>query len=420
MNRPPDNLTASEKSWVFALAFALLLLGWISLKMVLPALPQLPEALGGTAGGVKFSVSLYLLCYACSAPVWGGFITAIGCRRSIFFSLGLTLCGTLLVIVSPSLTVYIIGRTLEGTGIGATSPICRTMLADVFKKKELVGRFGIVASTASAMPALAPLFGGYLMIWLGWRSIFAFFFLAVGIYLLIASRKLAETHIGRSARGKFSLGDLLKTYVSILRTTHFWGFALAYAALSGGVIGYYSALPFWYHVQLGIAPHIFSYLALPTVGMYIAGLIWARFLVKQRDLEEVFVLGMILALAAGLAAGACSLLGISGAAPIVVILSVFALGAGLVSPIANAGILSRLRPVAAPASALVVLGIFGSASLASAVTMNLSVKTGLASVAGYLGVLSLIALGAGWFWIWRPYRSGDSTLNAAPEIHQIH
>ncbi len=398
--------TVPERDWVFGLAFALILISWASIKMVLPALPKLPNILQCTPGGVKLSVSLYLIFFACSQPIWGGIVQNSGCRRTLFFSLFITTTGTLTVLFSFNLPLYIIGRSLEGLGMGAASTLCRTMIADVFDRKELVGKLGLLISCAAAMPAIAPIFGGYLMLWISWRAIFGSFLLFIGVFFYLAFRKLPETHLNPADKTGTSLPRLLKIYLSILKNSRFWGFALPYAFLTGGLIGYYSAMPFWYHSQLGIKTHLFSYLALPTVGMYISGINCARFMVKKKELEEVFIRGILLAAATTGAAGLLSLLKVSGAASIAVILSGYAFAGGMVSPTANAGVLSKFKNVAGPAAALVALVVFGSASITSGITMNLYIKNTLWPVTGYIGILSLIGLAAGYLFVWVPYTAG--------------
>jgi len=65
---------------------------------------------------------------------------------------------------------------------------------------------------------------------------------------------------------------------------------------------------------------------------------------------------------------------------------------------------TSIKKVAAPTAALIAVGLFGSASLTSFVTMNLYIRDTLWPVAGYLGILSLIGLVAAYFWVWLPYR----------------
>ncbi|MEA3491003.1 MAG: MFS transporter, partial [Campylobacterota bacterium] len=162
----------SEKKRIFWLMFALAVLSWISLKMVLPALPSLVEALHTSSSGVKLSVSIYLLFFAFSQLVWGVVIQKKGSRSTIYYSLSITLLGTLIAITSLNLPMYIAGRTLEGIGLGALGPVTRTVLVNYFDRKELSVRFSIIIGTAATMPALSPLFAGYLMVWINWQAIF--------------------------------------------------------------------------------------------------------------------------------------------------------------------------------------------------------------------------------------------------------
>ncbi|MBE9491661.1 MAG: MFS transporter, partial [Bacteroidetes bacterium] len=261
------------------MTFALILISWASIKIVLPAIPGLANIFNSTPGGVKLSVSLYLIFYACSQPVWGGVVQKTSCRQTLFYSLFITITGSLISMFSYNLPMYIIGRTLEGVGMGAASPIGRTLFADVFERKELARRIGIISGFAAAMPAVTPIIGGYLMMWINWRAIFGFLLLLSVVFFYFAFRRLPVTRIKSADEGTLTIRKLLGTYFFILGNTHFWGYTLAYATATGGLLGYYSAMPFWFHSQLGIAEHIFSYLAIPTVCMYIIGLVSARFLI---------------------------------------------------------------------------------------------------------------------------------------------
>ncbi|HPQ66559.1 MAG TPA: hypothetical protein PLI51_07540, partial [bacterium] len=91
----------------------------------------------------------------------------------------------------------------------------------------------------------------------------------------------------------------------------------------------------------------------------------------------------------------------------------YGFGAGLVSPIANASILSRFKPVAGPASAMVAVVLFGMASLTSAVTMNLRVAGTMGQVGAYVAALALIGLAFGHFLVWVPFRRGGRGRSAA-------
>ncbi len=395
--------TASERRRVFWLVLVLIPLSWASIKIVLPALPELGNVFHSTAG-VKSSVSLYLIFFACSQPVWGGIVQKTSCRQTLFYSLFVTMIGTLIAMSSFNLPSYLLGRILEGVGMGAASPIGRTLFTDVFGRKELAHRMGVISGCAAIMPAVAPITGGYLMTYIDWRAIFGFFLLLCAAYFYFAFRWLPETRINSGDEGVVTTRKLIGTYFSILRNTHYWGYILPYAVMTGGLLGYYSAMPFWYHSQLGIAEDTFAYFAIPTVGVYLIGLIVAGLLIKKIDLEAILFLGMLLAFCTAVVTTILAILKVSGVASIVVVLSLYGFSAGLVSPNANAGVLAKFKKVAAPTAALIAVVLFGTAALTSIVTMNVHIRDTLWPVAGYLGTLSLIGLVAAYFWVWLPYR----------------
>ena len=141
---------------------------------------------------------------------------------------------------------YIVGRALEGLGMGSASPVARTILTDVLDRTSLAKSMGTISGVASIMPALAPIIGGYLLAWIDWRAIFGFFLILSLVYFILAYRDLPETRFYSKENPRPTNSQLLGYYFSILRSTSFWGYALCYGVMTGGLIGYYSAAPYWF------------------------------------------------------------------------------------------------------------------------------------------------------------------------------
>ncbi len=398
------SFTARDRRRVFWLVFSLIVLSWTFIKIVLPALPGFPELFGCSSHAIKLSVSLYLIFFACSQPVWGGLVQRFGCNSVLLYSFVITIAGSVVAMLASSLPVYVTGRILEGIGMGAASPIGRTLMVDVFSHKQLTRRIGLIAGTAAVMPAIAPILGSYLMDLIGWRAIFGFLLVLSTAWILAAFRWLPQTRKTPTDKDSISAGRLLEVFYSILKSTHFWGFTLTYATMTGGLLGYYSAMPYWLHTQLGVPQNIFSYLAVPTVGLYVMGLGVSSYLIRKRKAEDILLIGLLLSFVVAAAATALSIMNVTGAAVIIILISIYGFAAGIVSPQANAGVLSRFKRVAPPASALVTLVVFGTASLTSMIAMNLSIRESLWPFAAYLGILSIVGLVAGYSWVCLPFR----------------
>jgi MFS transporter, DHA1 family, multidrug resistance protein len=399
-----NNFTEHEQKWVFGLAFAVIILSWMSIKISMPALPTLSEVFHSTPGGVKLSVTIFFVFFALSQPIWGGITQKIGCRPTLLIGILVSIAGSLIAMLAFNLPTYIIGRTLEGLGMGSASPVGRTLLTDVFDRKDLARSMGTISGTASTMPALAPIVGGYLLTWIDWRAIFGFFLILSVLYLVLAFRDLPETRFHSDKDARPTTPQLFGYYLSILRNSKFWGYALCYAVMTGGLIGYYSAAPYWFVSQLGIAADHYAFLTVPTVVLYIFGLFVNRMLLRRYDLEKLLSLGITLAVLTAIVSLGLAIINVSGLIVIIVLLSLFGFSAGLVMPAVNAGAMAEFKKVAGPASALLVMTVFGTSSITATWAMRINIDT-LWPIALYLGVLSLIGLFANFFWVWLPYRN---------------
>ncbi len=403
----PDN---SNNTRVFWLMFSLALLSWISLKMVLPILPGLADELRSSSSGIKLSVSIYLIFFAFSQLVWGAIIQKKGSRRTIYYSLIIALLGTLIAMVSFNLPLYIMGRTLEGIGLGAIGPVTRTVLVNFFDRKELSVRFSIIIGTAATMPALTPILSGYLLYWTNWQAIFGAFFLMTAVLLYLVYRLLPTNLHDTVTDEEITTVKILKNYLLVLKQKAFWGYTLPYVAISSGLLGYYSAMPYWYNVQLHIAEHHFAFVAVPTVVMYVSGLLFSGWLIKKKSIETIMIYGASFSVFTTFLLLILAFFNIDTMISIIIAMSLFGFSASLISPNANAGVLMHFKKLAAPTSALVSTTMFSVASLTSAITMNINISETLWALVAYIGTLSVIALLAGYFWMWLPtMKRGDIT-----------
>jgi len=399
-----NRFTENEQKWIFRLAFAVIILSWLSIKISMPALPRLSEVFHSTPGSVKLSVTIFFIFFALSQPIWGGITQKIGCRPTLLIGMLVCIAGSLIAMLAFDLPTYIIGRSLEGLGMGSASPVGRTLLTDVYERKDLARSLGTISGTAATMPALAPIVGGHLLTWIDWRAIFGFFLMLSVLYLVLAFRYLPETRFSSDKDLRPTTPKLLGYYLSILKDTKFWGYALCYAVMTGGLIGYYSAAPYWFVSQLGISANHYAFLTIPTVVLYIFGLFVNRMLLKRYDLEKLLFLGITLAVLTAIITFGLAFINVSGLIVIIVLLSSFGFSAGLVMPAVNAGAMAEFKEVAGPASALLVMTVFGTSAITASWAMRININS-LWPIALYLGVLSLIGLFANFYWVWIPYRN---------------
>lgn len=386
MNRP-DGARPEAPGWELSLLPALLwILGWFALKFVLPAFPDLLEQFGTDKAALQVSIIAFLACYSLTQPLWGSLSERHGRKPVLLVSLGVCMVGTGVVLFSGNMPTYLVGRCLEGVGAGAISPVCRALFVDTYDRATLARKMAVISSVVALMPTVGPLLAGYLVHTLGWKSVFALFLGMTLALFLLTLRRLPET---LPDRRRPSVGDLLHQYREVLASRTFWIPTLLYALLTGGLIAYYAATPFWYVFQYGYSETVFSYFALVTALFYIAGTLSSRRFLRKRSLEAVDRIGLwfLFGLCAFLAA--LTLLPAS-VYTLVTSASLYGWVAGWMMPASSAAAMTAHPKAAGTASAVLTLSIFGLSSLLSALTMRIAAHQ-LWQVNLYFGTLLLLA-----------------------------
>ena len=91
------------------------------------------------------------------------------------------LIGTVICIVFADHIVALeAGRLLQGLGAGSASVLGRSVLRDSYDGAQLTKALSYISVTASVMPIVAPLFGGWIAYHISWHAVFVF----VLVYLL--------------------------------------------------------------------------------------------------------------------------------------------------------------------------------------------------------------------------------------------
>jgi len=124
-------------------------------------------------------------------------------------------------------------------------------------------------------PAVAPLIGGALQMWLGWRSIFWFLAAVGAILLLVCWRFLPETHPPH-ARQRFLPAPLVTAYRHVGLNGRFLLLSCVAALNFGGFFIYVLAAPAFIYRHLGLGELGFAWLFVGGVvgmmaGSYLSG-----------------------------------------------------------------------------------------------------------------------------------------------------
>lgn len=169
-------------------------LGHVSTDLYLPSLPAIAENLQASFQSVKLTISIYVLGFAIAPLIYGPLSDGIGRRKPLIAGLIIYLIGSLICFSAQNIQLLIAGRLLQGIGAGAGTTLFRSILRDLFSGDKLA-RYGSYSAlvTVGALAA-APIIGGYLQLYLGWRSNFIFLFCITFLALISVSFIIPETN----------------------------------------------------------------------------------------------------------------------------------------------------------------------------------------------------------------------------------
>jgi DHA1 family bicyclomycin/chloramphenicol resistance-like MFS transporter len=214
----------------------------MSIDMYLPGLPTLGREFHAEPGTVELTLTAFFVALALSQVLYGPFADRFGRKAPLYVGLILYVVASVACALAPDIYTLIGMRFLQASGGCAGIVIARAVVRDLFQSREAARMFSLMMLVMGSAPILAPIVGGYLLVWLGWRSIFWVLagFGACG--LIGVAAWLPETR-PRSARTSDGAIGAAAAYARLLRTRAFVGYALAGGFAQAGMFAYIAGSP---------------------------------------------------------------------------------------------------------------------------------------------------------------------------------
>jgi len=289
-----------EKRSIAFLLAALSALGPFSIDTYLPSFPEIAEKLGATQLQVQQTLSAYLLAFAVMTLWHGAISDRFGRRRVIlvalaFFGLASTGC-----VFATSIEQLWFWRAMQGVTAGAGMVVSRAIVRDLYDGAAAQRLMSQITMMFALAPAIAPVIGGWLQTFFGWRSVFAFLVLSTAALWLACWKLLPET-LPREKRQSLQPAYLGRSYWKVMTSPAFL-FACAAIALNfGGFFIYVLSAPVFLMQHLGIHETGFLWLFGPAMGGMIGGSWLSGRLAGKISLSRTIALGYLLMIIAATA-----------------------------------------------------------------------------------------------------------------------
>jgi DHA1 family bicyclomycin/chloramphenicol resistance-like MFS transporter len=237
-------------------------LGILASTIYVPSIPAIARALATSVVQVQLTFVAYLFAFAVSMLVLGPLSDRYGRRRILFLGLALGVLGSLACFLSPTIGFLIGARVVQAIGACAGLVVGRATI------RELYGRDGaaqVIAGLAIAMTlvqSFAPIPGGYLQAWLGWRANFAAVTVFAIAALVLAVNYVPETCTpprGAIGSARIMARSMRASYLDLIRTRQFLAYALVAAGAHAGFHIFAAGAPGVLIGGFGIRPEEYGY-----------------------------------------------------------------------------------------------------------------------------------------------------------------
>ena len=182
-------------------------IGAVSIDMSLPSIPPMVADLGTTMSVGQQIVGIFMLGIALGQLPAGLMSDRVGRIPVLLTGVAIFTAAGVLTSIATNIETLLVGRFIQGLGAAVGVVVSRAIVRDIASGAHAARILSVMVMIFTAAPMLAPIVGGYLVYWSGWRAPFAAIAAFGAIILVAVSRGLYETR--RPNRDQHILRQLL-------------------------------------------------------------------------------------------------------------------------------------------------------------------------------------------------------------------
>jgi DHA1 family bicyclomycin/chloramphenicol resistance-like MFS transporter len=253
-----------------AILAGLAMLGPFSIDTYLPSFPAIAGDFSITALQLQQTLSAYLLPFAFMTLFHGTLSDSFGRRPVILVSLVCFALGSVGCAMAQSYEQLLLFRGAQGLSAGAGMVVGRAIIRDSFEGHAAQRLMSMVTMIFGLAPAIAPVIGGLLQSWFGWRAVFVFLALFGAALYLLCHLRLPET-LPPSSRQPFAVVPLFRNYVKLAGSLRLFLLSSAVALNFCGFFLYIASAPALIYGLLGLGENQFAWLFVPGIAGVMMG-----------------------------------------------------------------------------------------------------------------------------------------------------
>ena len=326
-------------------------IGPFSTDLYLASMPDIGASLQATPAQVQLTISLYLVGFALGQIVYGPVSDRYGRKRVLLAAVAIYCIASIACVFATSIEMLIAARLLQAIGGCGAIVLPRAIVRDLYSGARAGREMAVIAMVMGLAPLLAPILGGVLQTWFGWRSSFIVM-AVVGIEAVALVWWYLPETLKNPLGEMVTPASILQSYRIVLReptfVAHLLLTALAYAGLFAWISGAAFVLQDIYHfTALGFAV-VFTLAS----AFFLIGTSTAAKLVMRYGVSTIIGAGSVLLAVGGLTMVAVLALRLDHPFALVGAAAIYIAGLGLMLPQAIAAAINPFPERAGAASSL--------------------------------------------------------------------
>jgi len=164
-------MSDKERNQLLLVLFLGVLVAALDIAVTGPALPAIEAQFGMSSSMSSWIFGVYIVANLVATPLLAKVSDRYGRRVSFLASIGLFGLGSIVVAMSGSVALLLVGRAIQGFGAGGVFPVASAVVGDVFPVEQRGRALGMIGAVFGIAFLIGPILGGVLLLF-GWPWLF--------------------------------------------------------------------------------------------------------------------------------------------------------------------------------------------------------------------------------------------------------
>ena len=179
--------------------------------------PTLMKEFNINTSTVQWMTTIYLLVVASVVPL-SAYLKRSFKTKSVFLAANLLfILGVLIDAIAPSFALLLVGRVIQGIGVGIALPLMFNIILDQVPMSKIGTMMGVGTLITAVAPAIGPTFGGFVSSHFGWRFVFVLLTPLLLISLILGVTSIEQKNkVARESLDLISVIAILCLFVGLI------------------------------------------------------------------------------------------------------------------------------------------------------------------------------------------------------------